>query len=124
VEHLTKIAWGLLALIHVSPAAVFFSPGLVTKLYRIESGGDLSTLLNHRGALFLAIVAACLFGAFDPSSRRAVSVIVAISVIGFLIVYARAGMPQGALRSIAMADAIALLPLVWVLYQAWRMPAA
>lgn len=119
MEILTKAAWALLALVHASPAAVLFAPDLVRRLYGVEAQGDLGVLLSHRGALFLAILIACVFGAFDPAARRALSVLVAISVIGFLIVYARAGSPRGALRRIAIIDGAALAPLAWALWAAW-----
>lgn len=124
MEVLTTAAWAVLALIHASPSAVLFAPGLIGRLYGIEANGDVGVLLVHRGALFLAIVAACLFGMFEPSARRALSIVVAVSVIGFLLVYLRTGMPSGALRTIAFADLIGLVPLVWVLFAAWRPPAA
>lgn len=77
-------------------------------------------LLAHRGALFLAIVAACVYAAFDPPARRALSLVIAISVVGFLILYLRAGMPAGPLRTIALVDAAALIPLLFVAASAWR----
>ena len=89
------------------------------RLYGVEARGNLGVLLPHRGALFLAILIACLFGVFDPAARRALSVLVAISVIGFLIVYARAGLPRGALRIVGIVDGAALVPLAWVLWAAW-----
>ncbi len=120
MEHITKLAWALLALIHLAPAAVFFLPHLTQKLYNIDANGDLGVLITHRGALFLAIVAACLAGTFDPEARKAVSIVVAISVISFLWLYVRAGMPTGPLKTIALVDAIGLVPLLWVLWSAWR----
>jgi hypothetical protein len=124
MELVTKVSWALLALIHASPAAVLFAPKLLRDLYGIEADGALGVLLVHRGALFLAIIAACVFALFDASSRRAASVVVTISVVGFLVVYARAGLPPGALRTIAIVDVVALLPLGWVLLAAWRLQAA
>ena len=115
-----KIAWVLLALIHAAPAAVLFVPGAITRLYGVSPGGDVGVLLIHRGALFFAIVALCLFALFDPTARRAASVTVAISVLGFLGVYARAGFPAGPLRSIALVDLVAVAPLAVVLTGAWR----
>lgn len=120
MEVLTKIAWATLALIHASPSVVAFAPGLTRRLYGIDANGDLHVLLTHRGVLFLAIVAACLFGMFEPSARRALSIVVAVSIIGFLLVYLRAGMPSGALRTIAIVDLVGLVPLAWVLFAGWR----
>lgn len=49
--------------------------------------------------------------AFDPAPRRAATLAAAISVIGFLAVYAHAGLPEGPLRAIAWADLMARAPL-------------
>jgi hypothetical protein len=120
MEVATKAAWAALALIHLSPAAVLVNPKLIAKLYGVESGGDLSVLLTHRGALFLGIVAGCVWALIDPPARRALSIVVAISVIGFLVVYWRAGLPPGALRTVALVDVVALVPLAFVVFAAWR----
>ena len=120
MEIATKIAWLLLALVHASPAAVLFRPGLVQRLYGISADGPAGLLLTHRGATFVAIVVACLWAAFDPSVRRLATVVVAIAVLGYLFLYARAGMPEGPLRTIAAVDAIALAPLLLVIWSAWR----
>ena len=120
MEATSKLAWGLLALAHLSPAAVAFAPLLVERLYGISPNGDLGLLIAHRGVLFLAILAACVVAAFDAPARRALSLVVAISVTGFLILYLRAGAPSGPLRTIAVVDAMALLPLAFVLVAAWR----
>jgi hypothetical protein len=119
MELLVKIAWGLLALIHAAPAAVLVSPGTLARLYGAEPGGDVGVLLTHRGALFLALVVLCLYALFDPAVRRAAGLAVGISVVAFLVVYARAGFPPGPLRTIAIADLLALLPLAVALLSAW-----
>lgn len=120
MESITKLCWGLIALIHLLPASVLLKPSLTETLYNVPPSGDVGVLLVHRGALFLAVMVAALIAAFDPSARKIASLIAAISMIGFLIVYARAGLSEGALRKIAVTDAIGLLPLIWVSYQAWR----
>jgi hypothetical protein len=81
-------------------------------------------MLAHRAFLFLAVAVACLWGAFDPEARRPLSVVVMISITGFLILYIAAGAPPGPLRRIALVDAAALAPLAWVLLQAWGPRAA
>lgn len=124
MEIATKLAWGLLAMAHLSPAAVTFAPSLVERLYGVSPAGALGVLIAHRGALFLAIVAACALAAFDAPARRALTVVVAISVIGFLVLYLRSGTPSGPLRTIAIVDAAALLPLAFVTMAAWRPHAA
>ena len=111
-----RLAWGLLAALHVMPALALFRPALIAQLYGIEPGGIAFTLLQHRAALFLAIVAVCVVAAFDPSSRRVAAVAVAISMASFLLIWTTSGQPV-ALRGIAVADGIGLLPLAYV---AWR----
>jgi hypothetical protein len=120
METATKVAWFLLALVHASPAAVLFRPGLAQILYGAAPDGITSLLLTHRGATFLAIVVAAIWAAFDPSVRRLCTVVVAIAVLGYLVLYARAGMPEGPLRTIAAVDALALAPLILVMWSAWR----
>jgi len=119
MELMTKAAWGLLVLIHSTPAAVVFSPGLTAKLYGIDAASDVGVLLVHRGALFLAIVAAGLFALFDPDVRRTCSVILAISMVGYLVVYVQAGFPTGPLRQIALVDLAGLIPLAFAAFMAW-----
>jgi hypothetical protein len=119
MEMLTKAAWGLLVLIHCTPAAVVFSPSLTTKLYGVDATSAVGVLLVHRGALFLAIVAAGLFALFDPDVRRACSVILAISMIGYLVVYAQGGLPPGPLRQVAFVDLAGLIPLGFAAFMAW-----
>jgi hypothetical protein len=120
MESFTKAAWVALALVHAAPAAALFVPGLIRRLYQVEPKGDLGVLLTHRGALFFAIFAACMLGAFDPLARRALTIVVSISMVSFLWIYAQAGMPAGALRTIAQVDLIGLAPLAFVLFAAWR----
>ena len=81
-------------------------------------------MLAHRAFLFLAVAFGCLWGALDAEARRPLSVIVMISIVGFLILYIAAGTPPGPLRRIALVDAAALAPLAWVLLQAWGPRAA
>ena len=119
MELVTRLSWIALALIHATPAAVVFSPALVTKLYGVESTGDIGVLLTHRGGLFLAVVAASLIAAVHAPSRLAALVVTAISMGSFLFLYAQAGLPDGALRKIAVADAIGLLPLALVAWGVW-----
>lgn len=120
MELVTRIAWALLALAHVAPSLVVLRPSLVEALYGVAPSGDVGVLLVHRGALFLAVVAAASLAALDPAARRAASLMAAISMLGFLVIYVRAGAPSGALRRIALVDAAALLLLAWVAVEAWR----
>lgn len=120
MELALKAAWVALALIHLPPAAVLVLPGLIERLYGIAPAGDLRVVIAHRGALFLAIMAACAYAAIEPGARRTASLVTAISVGAFLALYARAGLPAGPLRTVAIADLIALAPLALVACVAWR----
>ena len=119
METLTRAAWVALAAIHLPPAAILVAPDLARRLYAVDPDGAAGILIVHRGALFLALVVIALWAAFDPALRRATSVAVAISVVGFVLLYARAGLPAGALRTIAIADLLALMPLAWAGWRAW-----
>lgn len=120
MDRLVVACWLVLAAIHASPAAILFRPGLTETLYGVPPTGATGLLLIHRGALFLAIVAVTLFAAISHGARRAATLPVGISVIGFLLVYMAAGAPAGPLRTIALVDAVALLPLAFVTWRAWR----
>ena len=119
MEAVVKIAWGLLAVLHLMPALVVAKPELVRSLYGAEPTGDVGVLLVHRGALFLAVMVAAVYAMLNPEARKLASIVVAISMVGFLAVYVRAGMPAGELRKIAVADLVGLIPLGIVLWGAW-----
>lgn len=120
MEIAVKLAWLCVLLVHVMPSLILIAPGLSQSLYGVSPDGELAILVVHRGALFLAIVASATFAIVDRRSRRLASVVSAIGVVGFLIVYARAGMLPGALRTIALIDVLLLLPLAFVSWEAWR----
>lgn len=119
MDMLVRASWGLLGLVHILPALVLARPSLTDSLYGLSPTGDAGLLIIHRGALFLAVVVACLWAMADPSVRRVCSVLVAISVGGFLLTYLRGGAPAGSLRTIALVDAVALAPLALVAWRAW-----
>lgn len=113
------IAWLALVLVHTPPALATFSPQLRKRMYGVDAGGALGVVLTHRGLLFLAVAVVCGYAAFVPDGRRAASIVVAVSVVGFLLIYAAARLPKGPLRLIAFTDAIALAPLAIVTVDAW-----
>ena len=120
MDRLIVACWLVLAAVHASPAAVLLKPALIETLYGVSPTGSSGVLLIHRGALFLAVVVVALFAAFAPEARRAATLLVGISVIGFLVVYSVGGAPEGPLRAIAIVDALALIPLVIVSWEAWK----
>lgn len=113
-----RIAWTLLALVHVTPALALFAPSLLTKLYGVKSGDPLFLLMHHRAALFLAVVVTCLWCALDPTPRRLGVVLVAISMLSFLTLYFANGSPP-ALKQIAVADLVGLPALLYVAWKAF-----
>ena len=124
MELLIRCSWGLLGALHVMPALVLFAPQLVQRLYGVDPAGELGVLLVHRAAMFATVVVVAAYAIVDPSVRRLATLVTAISMISFLLVYLRAGMPAGQLQSIARADLAGLLPLAAVAIAAWRLPSS
>ena len=113
------ILWLILAAIHALPALAFFRPAGLTQLYGLSSDSPLFLLMHHRAALFLAVFVACIWAAFVPEGRKLASVVVAISMISFLILYWNAGQPV-ALRRIAIVDAAGIPVLALAAFLAFR----
>ncbi len=120
MENLTKVCWGLLALIHLSPSLPVFRPKLIETLYGISPSGDLGVLTTHRAFLFLALFITALIAMFNLESRKLASIILTISMVSFLFLYVREGLPSGALQKIAIADGMGLFPLAFVIWQSWK----
>jgi len=116
---LQPIAWVLLALVHLMPALAFFRPATLTTLYRIQPDNPLFLLMHHRAALFFAVFAACLWAAWRPEARQLAGIVAAISMLGFLFLYWRAGSPAP-LRTIALVDLAGLPVLAFALWGAFR----
>ena len=116
---IAKICWTLLGAIHAIPALALFRPALISTLYGVEPGSDSFTLLHHRAALFLAIVAICVWAALRPEVRQLATVAVTISMVSFIAIWWLAGAPS-ALRSIAVADMIGLPALAVAAWMAWQ----
>lgn len=114
---LATIGWLLLAALHLLPALALFRPASLTKLYGIAPGSTSFLLVHHRAALFLAVVVVALWAAARIEVRPLATVVLAISMIAFLILYRAAGSPPP-LRSIAVADLIALPVLLFVAWDA------
>jgi hypothetical protein len=113
-----RLAWIVLALVHLTPALALFAPSLLTRLYGIESSDPLHLLMHHRAALFLAVLAACIWCAIDPAPRKLGVVVVAISMVGFLALYLANGSPP-LLRQIFIADLVGLPALAYVGWKAF-----
>lgn len=120
---LVSLAWLALVLVHAPPALATFSPQMRKRMYGLDDAGPLGLILAHRGVLFLAVASVCMLAAFNVEARLAASVVASISVIGFLIGYVLADTPKR-LRTIAIVDAAALIPLAYVLFDVWATPTA
>lgn len=111
-------AWLALAFVHTPPALAAFSAHMRKRMYGLDDGGPLGIILIHRGVLFLAVASVCVLAAFSAEARTAALLVTSISVIGFLLAYALHGAPRR-LRTIALVDAVALIPLSIVGFDVW-----
>lgn len=111
-----RIAWTILALVHLVPGIAFFAPSLVLRLYGVAADSPLFPLLHHRAALFVVVLLICIWAAVDPGVRQLAAVAAAVSMLGFLGIYWCAGQPPS-LRTIALVD-LAGLPVL--LFAGWR----
>lgn len=116
---LTALGWSLLAALHFVPALALLRPALIERLYGVAPGSTAFLLLQHRAALFVAVVAACVWAAVRPEVRGVVAAVTAVSMVGFVGLWLGAGAPA-ALRPIALAD-LAGLPVLGALaaHAAW-----
>ena len=117
---LDRVAWLLLALLHLSPAMALVRPAIIETLYGVGRDTPAFPLVRHRAAMFVALVAICLWAMADPGVRRLASVACAMSMLSFLLLYRMAGAPR-ALRTVAMAD---LLFVPILAFASWRAFAA
>ena len=111
-----RLAWLLLALLHLPPAVALIRPAMIESLYGVPRGSAAFPLVQHRAALFAAVLLICLWAMADPGARRLACVVCALSMLSFLLLYRLAGAPP-ALRTIALAD---LLFLPVLAYAGWR----
>ena len=102
-----KLCWAVLALIHVIPALALFKPALLTTLYGAQTGSVTYMLLHHRAALFVGVFIACIYAIFQPGSRQLAVVVVAVSMVSFLVLFILNGKPDS-LRPVAMVDLIGI----------------
>lgn len=113
------ICWLLVAFVHLIPALALFRPALITRLYGVAPESPLFLLMHHRAALFLAVLVACVWAAFDASGRQLATVLAAISMLSFLFLYYSRGRPAS-LSTIALVDLIGLTPLAWAGWHAFQ----
>lgn len=120
---LVTFAWLALVLVHTPPALATFSASMRNRMYGADGSGPLGLILTHRGVLFLAVASVGVLAAFNAEARLAAALVTSITLLGFLAAYAFAGAPKR-LRTIALVDAVALVPLAFVLFDVWtKLPA-
>jgi hypothetical protein len=112
------LAFAVVGIIHLLPVGPVFAPEMLSRLYGIApTDTTLLVLMRHRALLLALVGILCLWASWSPPARPAALVAAAINVAGFLGFYALYGTPAGALRTIAIADLVALPPLA---YAAWK----
>jgi hypothetical protein len=113
----TALAFAVVGAIHLMPVAPVFVPETLGRLYGIApTDSTLLVLMRHRALLLALVGLLCLWASWAPPVRPAALLAAAINVVGFLGFYALYGNPAGALRTIAIADLVALPPLA---FAAW-----
>ena len=113
----TALAFAVVGAIHLMPVAPAFVPETLSRLYGIApSDSTMLVLMRHRALLLALVGILCLWASWAPGVRPAALLAAAINVVGFLGFYALYGNPAGALRTIAIADLVALPPLA---FAAW-----
>ena len=113
----TSLAFAVVGAIHLMPIAPVFVPEMLTRLYGVTPGDStLQVLLRHRALLLALVGILCLWASWSAPARPAALLAAAINIAGFLGFYALYGNPAGALRTIAIADLLALPPLA---FAAW-----
>ena len=118
-----QLCWAVLALIHVIPALALFKPALLTTLYGAQTGSVTYMLLHHRAALFVGVFIACIYAIFQPGSRQLAAVVVAVSMVSFLVLFALSGKPDS-LRLVAIVDLVALPLLAFAARHAFHVALA
>jgi len=113
----TALAFAVVGAIHLMPIAPVFVPETLSRLYGIApTDSTMLVLMRHRALLLALVGILCLWASWAPGVRPAALLAAAINVVGFLGFYALYGNPAGALRTIAIADLVALPPLA---FAAW-----
>jgi uncharacterized membrane protein len=114
-----RICWALLGLVHLMPALALFQPALISRMYGASPGSSMFLLLHHRAALFLVVLVICVWAMARPEVRQLASVAVAVSMVSFIVLWRGAGSPAG-LRTLAVVDLVAFLPLGYAAWAAFR----
>jgi hypothetical protein len=108
----TAIAFVALAVVHLLPAAPIFAPDALVRLYGVApTDSTLILILRHRAVLLALVGALCLWAAVSESTRPAALVAASLNLASFLAFYLLHASFAGPLRTVALVDAVALIPL-------------
>lgn len=108
----SAVAFALLAVVHLLPVAPVFAPEALTRLYGVQSGDTtLLVLLRHRAVLLALVGLLCLWAAASPAARPTALLAASVNIASYLVFYLLYGAPAGPLRTVAIVDAVALVPL-------------
>ena len=106
--------FAFLAVIHILPAVAAVAPSRLVSLYGIDAQDSaLVTLLKHRAVLLGLVGLGFAAAAFHPGHAIAwhAALLGGASMISFLIIAAFNRELSGSLKTIAIVDAIGILPL-------------
>jgi hypothetical protein len=113
----TALAFIIVAVVHFLPIAPAFSPDALVRLYGVAADDtSLLVLLRHRAVLLAILGVLCVWAAVSPSARPAALTAAALNIVSFLAFYALYAGPPGPLRTVALVDVFALIPLA---FAAW-----
>jgi len=119
----TALAFIILAVVHLLPVAPAFSPDALARLYGVAADDtSLLVLLRHRAVLLAIVGVLCVWAALSPSARPAALTAAALNLVSFLVYYALYASPPGPLRTIALVDAFALVPLAFAAWATFVRP--
>lgn len=112
-----KLAVSLLlavvAAIHLLPVAGVVDAAALTRLYGVAvDDPNLAILLRHRAVLFAIVGGVLLYAAFRPALQPTAFVVGLVSVVAFLWLAWSTGGYNAALRTVVIADVVALACLV------------
>lgn len=119
----TALAFIILAVVHLLPVAPAFSADALVRLYGVAAEDtSLLVLLRHRAVLLAIVGVLCVWAAMSPSTRPAALAAAALNIASFLAFYALYASPPGPLRTIALVDAFALIPLAFAAWATFARP--
>ena len=104
----------IVALIHIIPISGVLGASQLEALYGVELSehGDLTLLMRHRAILFGILGGFFAYAAFVPGLQPLAFVAASVSVVSFLVLAAGVETIAPAIRTVIIADVVALLCLV------------